>query len=87
MNYIMKALRIFTIIVALMIATFSDLLAKASNTSKEMMLAGYQTVEIDMQSVNKSNLDFAWVAVVICFILVIVHQVFSKQKMQNIQAH
>lgn len=83
----MKTLRFFTILVALMIAAFSDLLARANDSTNEIMLAGYQMVEIDMQSLNQSNIDFAWVAVLICFVLVIVHQILSKQKYHNIQAH
>lgn len=83
----MKALRFFTILVALLIATFSDLLANSTESTSEIMLAGYQVVELDMQSLNQSNLDFAWVAVLICFVLVIVHQLLSKQKYHNIQAH
>lgn len=83
----MKVLRIFIILAALMIAAFSDLLANASSATNEMMLAAHQIVEIDMRSTNNSNIDFAWVAVVICFVLVVVHQVFSKQNIQDIKTH
>lgn len=83
----MKALRFFTILLSLLTITFSELFAKSSNSTSEMVMAGYQIVEIDMHNMSNSNIDFAWVAVVICCLLVVVHQILSKQKMQDIKAH
>lgn len=83
----MKVLRFFTILLALLTVVFSDIMGKATNATNEIMLAGYQIVEIDMHNLNNGTIDFAWVAVVICFALLAVHQILSKQKMHNLHVH